>query len=64
MTKGSTKYGDLFNVGEMVINRETGKTRIVRHIKFSPEGEMLLGFGKIPLGFESAKIYRKYSAKP
>lgn len=60
MTKSAAKYGDLFNVGEMVINRETGKAKIVRHVKFCQKGEMLLGFGKVPLGLVPAAEYRKY----
>lgn len=63
MTKGSQKQGSLFNVGDLATHRETGRTRIVRHIRFSQEGEMLLGFGKYPTGFVFAKHYRQYGKK-
>ena len=63
MTKGSQKQGSLFNVGDLATPRETGRTRIVRHIRFSVDGEIILGFGKYPTGFVFAKHYRQYGKK-
>ena len=60
MSKAAQRKNTLFNIGEMATHRATGRPRIIRHIKFNHDGEMILGFGNYPTGFVFAKHYRKY----